>query len=191
MTSSRWNFFRIVSIFSSYKIQSFLMIGSENYALMEADQLRQEIAQKDDLIENLRICLLRNESEMKALQNKIQPRTDLSNEEVLNMTEVLFPMLTKNQIHIMTKQKKRVNWTCDEISTGFAMSFFSRRGYSYLTHKLQYPLPSIRTLQLWSQKMTTGPGILEDSFVLMEAMRKSLTEGESQVRSETLFSVVL
>ncbi|KAJ6639291.1 Transposable element P transposase [Pseudolycoriella hygida] len=157
------------------------LYSSENYTHMDEDQLRQEIAKKDDLIKNLRICLLRNESEMKALQTQIKTKPNLSHEETLKTIELLFPMLSKNQINIMTNQKKRVNWTCEEISTGFALSFFSRRGYCYLIHKLHYPLPSIRTLQLWSQKMTIGPGIIEDSFVVMAAMRSSLTEGESQV----------
>lgn len=128
------------------------------------------------------MCLVRNEKQIKDLQKKTMAKTELTNTEIFNLTEILFPMLTKNQISIMTKQKKRVNWTRDEISIGFALSFFSRRGYLYLIHKLCYALPSIRTLQLWSQNLNIAPGILGGSIVVWQALRSSLTEGESQVR---------
>ena len=151
---------------------------------MDVEELRQIIIRKDDVIDDLRNCLVRNETEIKHFQKKIKTKTELSNEELQNLIKIMLPMLTENQIKIMTSQKKRVNWTCDEISIGFALSFFSRRGYAYLIYKLQYPLPAIRTLQLWSQNMNIAPGILKDSFVVLKAMRNSLTDGESQVRSK-------
>ncbi|KAJ6639791.1 Transposable element P transposase [Pseudolycoriella hygida] len=149
------------------------------YALMNVSELRELLVQKDDLVEDLRMCLIRNEKEIPMLQNRMS-KFDLSVEEQRNLIIDLLPMLTENQITLMTKQKKRVNWTCDEISIGFALSFFSRRAYMYLIYQLQYALPAIRTLQLWSQNMDIGPGILKDSFTVLKAMRNSLTEGEAQ-----------
>ncbi|KAG4068974.1 hypothetical protein HA402_005635 [Bradysia odoriphaga] len=91
-------------------------------------------------------------------------------------------MLTDNQIALMTKKKKRVNWTCDEIAKGFTLSFFNRRGYDYLIHSLQYPLPSLRTLQIWSSNMSLVPGkILTDSFIVLKALSETLSNGERQV----------
>ncbi|KAJ6644629.1 hypothetical protein Bhyg_09598 [Pseudolycoriella hygida] len=146
---------------------------------MNVNELRELLVQKDDLVEDLRMCLIRNEKEIAMLQNRMS-KFDLSVEEQRNLIIDLLPMLTENQITLMTKQKKRVNWTCDEISIGFALSFFSRRAYRYLIYQLQYALPAIRTLQLWSQNMDIGPGILKDSFTVLKAMRNSLTEGEAQ-----------
>lgn len=91
---------------------------------MDVEELRQMIIRKDDVIDDLRNCLVRNETEIKQLQKKIKTKSELSNEELQNLIKIVFPMLTENQIKIMTSQKKRVNWTCDEISIGFALSFF-------------------------------------------------------------------
>lgn len=158
------------------------MTGYAKYAKMDVNELRQLIFQRDDLIDDLRECLVRNETEIKKLQKTITTKTDLSHEQLPNFIKSMFPMLTENQIAVMTRQKKRVNWTCDEISIGFALSFFSKRGYVYLIHKLQYALPSIRTLQVWSQNISIVPGFLKDSAIVLTALRKTLTEGESQVR---------
>lgn len=153
--------------------------------MMEADELRQLLVERDDLVEDLRTCLVRNESEIIRLRKQIS-EFGLSIEEQLKLIARLLPMLTENQIKLMTKQKKWVKWTCDEISIGFALSFFSRRAYRYLLYQLQYPLPAIRTLQLWGQKMNIGPGTLTDSLTVLKALRNSLTEGESQVRCITV-----
>lgn len=47
------------------------------------------------------------------------------------------------------------------------------------------PLPSIRTLQKWGERITISPGILYDCFTILNAVGTNLTEEERQVREFT------
>lgn len=116
---------------------------------------------------------------MKCLQKRIVKNSP--KKVTLEEVRDLLPMLTINQLSLMTGAKKRVNWTTDEIANGFAMSFFSTRGYNYLINKLQIPEPSVRTLQEWGENVSVKPGILNDSLTVLKALRETLTDGESQV----------
>lgn len=146
--------------------------------------LRQELISKQNEIDDLRACQSISENEIKRLQKLSGGSKRKSNfQNDVDGLSKQFPMLTNNQIALMTKKKKRVNWTCDEIAKGFTLSFFNRRGYDYLIHSLQYPLPSLRTLQIWSSNMSLVPGkMLTDSFIVLKALSETLSNGERQVR---------
>lgn len=80
-----------------------------------------------------------------------------------------------------------VNWTVDEIATGFALSYMGKRGYNFTIHKLGIPLPSIRTLQKWGERIKISPDILYDCFMILKAMGSSLTEEEFSCEFARLF----
>lgn len=155
----------------------------ENFHSNDVTRLQEILDEKEDAIEHLRICLNRAESEINNLQkqNKDHKTSGPSKNVTLEEIRKVLPMLSDNQIALMSGEKKRVNWTSDEISNGFAMSYFNRRGYNFMIHKLKIASPSMRTLQEWAESMTVAPGILKDSFLVLKSLRNSLTEGESQV----------
>lgn len=111
-------------------------IDELNLKLIDANQ---QLLHKEIEIENLRSCEQINKQEIKRLRKLIESQrcSHVQNDEI----KKLFPMLTHNQILIMSGQRKRVNWTCEEIARGFALSFFNRRGYDYLVNKLMFPMP--------------------------------------------------
>lgn len=67
------------------------------------------------------------------------------------------PMLTENQISIMTKRKKQVHWTVDEIANGFTHCYLGKRRYNFTIHSLGIPQPSVRTLHRWVEKINVSP----------------------------------
>lgn len=151
------------------------------------EQLETLLNEKDDLIHHLKMCLNNAENEINALRKQIHVQSPPSEEKnIIKEIGTILPMLTSNQISLMSGIKKRVNWTSDEIATGFALSYFSRRGYEFLIHKLRIALPSVRSLHEWSENITIAPGILKDSFTVLKALRDNLKEVDSQVKSFSL-----
>lgn len=139
-----------------------------------------EIKKSNAIIEELKLCLQKKEEEIAKLQ-KLLASQELSKSETVEFIKKQLPMLTENQIKLMTKQKKKVYWTTGEIATGFTLSYFNSRGYNYLIQKLEYPLPAIRTLNDWAQKLTIAPGILNDVLFMLKNYAQTLTEAERQV----------
>lgn len=74
-------------------------------------------------IENLKIQLKRERSRFAKLKSRMKYRR--SPKEIA--TEMLKPLLTKNQIDLLLGIKKKVHWTSDEISTAFSLAYMSRR----------------------------------------------------------------
>jgi hypothetical protein len=144
--------------------------------------LQQQLQLKDEIIEDLKVCLARNEKEIQTLQKKQNEEVSISDEELKAEIRKLLPMLTTNQLSLMLNEKKRVNWTPDEIATGFAHCYLGTRGYNFTIHKLKIPEPSIRTLQRWAERIHIVPGILEDCLTILKAMGTSFSEVERQVR---------
>lgn len=144
--------------------------------------LQRKLKEKDQIINDLMECLRRAENEIKKLQKQIGLKSSVSTKQIKDEIAKALPMLTPNQLSLMTGEKKRVNWTSEEISRGFAHSYFSRSGYNYGIHKMKIPQPSVRTLQKWGEKLPIEPGMLEGCFVVLKALRETLTDGESQVR---------
>ncbi|KAF0705882.1 THAP-type domain-containing protein, partial [Aphis craccivora] len=67
-------------------------------------------------------------------------------------TKLVSPIFSKNQLDIILKKKKRVNWSTDEIAKAFTLRYFSKRAYLYVRHELHHPLPGISSLQQWAKK---------------------------------------
>lgn len=149
--------------------------------------LRRILKEKDDVINDLKFCLASADGEVQGLQKQMKSENSVSTEITKAEICKLFPMLTSNQISLMTKEKKQVQWTVDEIANGFTHSYFGKRGYNFTIHNLGIPKPSIRTLQRWAQKMKVAPGFLDDSFVVLDGLSKTYAEAERQVRSLKTF----
>lgn len=102
------------------------------------------------------------------------------NEEVkknieLHVNDVLSEFLSKNQIDILLKNKKRARWSEEEISKAFTLRYFGKRGYIYVRQKLKYPLPGISTLQHWASNINLKNGILKDILRVMETCGETKT----------------
>lgn len=55
--------------------------------------------------------------------------------------QYLSSIFSSNQVDIIMKKKKRVNWSRDEISQAFTLRYLSKRAYIYVKNELHYPLP--------------------------------------------------
>lgn len=90
--------------------------------------------------------------------------------------EMLKPVFTQNQLDKLTGQKRRVNWTNQELSTGYTLRYFSAAGYDYLTKELKYPLPRPSCLREYASKMDMRQGFLYDSLAMLKIAAPNLTE---------------
>lgn len=99
----------------------------------------------------------------------------LSKVEAVN---ILKKVLTENQISILLKKKKRVNWTTDEIAVAFTIRYFSKKCYIFLRSKLNFPLPALSTLRSWASKITIKPGILKDVLIFLKVAGENMSPRE-------------
>lgn len=155
---------------------------STSSSACQIEQLKEKLKEKDDLINDLKLIVQRNEEHISKMEKELKDKPLISAEQLSIEIAKKLPMLTANQLALMTKEKKKVNWNADEIATGFAHSYLGKSGYNFTIHNLKVPEPSIRTLQKWGEKLVIEPGILKGCFVVLEALRRTLREGESQVR---------
>lgn len=103
------------------------------------DCLRQNMIILQKNLNTSNSLLLKNQKNMKKelkllSMNKIRA---IKNEA----TKLVFPIFSKNQLDIILKKKKRVNWSTDEIAKAFTLRYFSKRAYLYVRHELHHPLP--------------------------------------------------
>jgi len=67
-----------------------------------------------------------------------------ANEEVNKLKkyrELVHEMYTTNQIALLTKKRKKVKWTGEEISEAFTWRYLSPRAYIRMRKKPLLPLP--------------------------------------------------
>ena len=79
----------------------------------------------------------RNELNLLKKKKKLKSKV---NEEV---QKTLGHFLTKNQIKMLTEEKKYIHWSSEETAVAFCLRYLSRRAYIYLRKELKYPLPGI------------------------------------------------
>jgi len=128
------------------------ILKAENNKLIE-ESLRQSNTDYKTINESLRF-------NMQFLQNNLkktnfllkQTQNKMSNElKVISQTkkkaiettakQYLSSIFSSNQVDIIMKKKKRVNWSRDEISQAFTLRYLSKRAYNYVRNELHYPLP--------------------------------------------------
>ncbi|KAJ8930644.1 hypothetical protein NQ314_016559 [Rhamnusium bicolor] len=96
-------------------------------------------------------------------------------EEILNL------VLTKNQIDLLSKRKKKVIWTREEISVAFTIRYYSKKCYLYLRDILKYPLPALSSLRRWACQLDVSQGVLKDVFMMMKLAGEDLTDFDKTV----------
>uniref|UniRef100_A0A182PWN9 DUF659 domain-containing protein n=1 Tax=Anopheles epiroticus TaxID=199890 RepID=A0A182PWN9_9DIPT len=96
------------------------------------------------------------------------------------MKNMLKNTLSSNQIDLIMKEKKRVRWTKDEVSSAMTLRYFGKRAYDYMLKDLNYPLPSISTLQKYARHINLREGILEDVLVFMGNFVTSLKRKDAK-----------
>jgi hypothetical protein len=102
-------------------------------------------------------------------------------QEVTNknqLEEALGRVFTAAQRDLLTKKKKKVIWSSDDISRAFTLRYLSRRAYIYVRKTLQYPLPHIATLKKWAAKLNFRQGILQDVLRFMKIAGMKLSNFE-------------
>lgn len=90
-------------------------------------------------------------------------------------------VLTKNQLDLILKKKKKVVWTTEEISNAFALRCLSQRAYLYVRNTLKYPLPGLSSLRRWASKVNMTQGILKDIIKIMNISAKKASPIEKLV----------
>jgi hypothetical protein len=68
---------------------------------------------------------------------------------------LLKTVLTQNQIDLLSKKKRRVNWTTEEIPVAFTLRYYSKKCYRYLRSKLHNPLPALSSLRKWASELVS------------------------------------
>jgi hypothetical protein len=104
------------------------------------------------------------ENELTEYSNKIYTKKDF----MLKLKQNMSPVLTSNQIDLITNKKKRVRWTKEELCTAFTIRYFGIKSYNYLRNQLNYPLPSLTTLRRYAAKLNLKEGILTDLLKMMK-----------------------
>jgi hypothetical protein len=99
-------------------------------------------------------------------------RSPTSNKSEMAST-LLKTVLTQNQIDLLSKKKKRVNWTREEIAVAFSLRYYSKKCYLYLRSKLRYPLPALSSLRKWASQLNVSQGILSDVLLMLKLAGES------------------
>ncbi|XP_050100630.1 THAP domain-containing protein 6-like [Anopheles aquasalis] len=124
-------------------------LKSENQKLTEVIlNLQSKLKESRDANENLKDKLKKMEKELKNKDKKKYDSTQIM--DVLK--EKIKCTLSSNQVDLILKKRKRVKWTPEEISAALTLRYFSKRAYAYLAVDLNYPLPSLSTLQRYTMR---------------------------------------
>lgn len=117
-------------------------------------------------------------AELKRKINQVQTDKEKDN---IKFREVISKVLTRNQLDLITNNKKKVTWTSQELSNAFTIRYFSKCCYIYLRKTLKYSLPGISTLQKWASNIDLRHGLLHDVFQIMKIGGETMTRIEKVV----------
>lgn len=116
--------------------------------------------------ENGVLKILQSQSEI-TIKNLTRQVQSLSSTNV-NLEDSLKRLFTKGQIKKLKNGDKRQNFTEEDIAQSITLYSASAKAYKLLRKK-HFPLPSVRTLQRWSQKLDMSTGILEPVVKILSA----------------------
>lgn len=117
--------------------------------------------QENDMLKNLQS---QSAITIKQLSSQVQSLS-FSN---ANLEKALSRIFTEGQIKKLKSGDKRQNFTEADIAQSITLYSTSAKAYRLLKNK-HFPLPSVRTLQRWSQKLNVSTGILEPVVKLLSA----------------------
>uniref|UniRef100_A0A182F698 Uncharacterized protein n=1 Tax=Anopheles albimanus TaxID=7167 RepID=A0A182F698_ANOAL len=144
----------------------------ENKQLAEAnEQLTGKINRFIILNEKLKAEIKRNKEELVKMRTS---QIDTSKIAPIIKSK-LSSSLSYNQLDIILNLKKWVRWTMDEVSSALTLRHFSKRAYKYLAIDLNYPLPSLSTLQRHAKTVNLKQGILEDVINMIGRFTRTFT----------------
>ncbi|KAG5869445.1 hypothetical protein JTB14_016924 [Gonioctena quinquepunctata] len=89
---------------------------------------------------------------------------------------VLKKAVSENQIDLLSKKKKCMNWKPAEVATAFTLRYYSKKSYLFLRSHLSYPLPSLSSLRRWALGFELKQGILPDILSFMRLAGEEPTE---------------
>jgi len=107
-----------------------------------------------------------HEFNMDALKTKLIK----ADHEISNLDEKLLGIFTSRQISKLKAGEKRLMWTEDDIAQSITLYSASAKLYKLLYRK-KFPLPAIRTLQKWAQKVDINNGLLKPVFKILSAAK--------------------
>lgn len=103
------------------------------------ENLRSQIK---DLQKNLNVANLQLKKMDKSTEKQIKFLSQNKTRTIATQAkQLLSSVFTKNQLDLIMKKKKRVNWSREEILKAFTLRYFSKRSYVYIRDELNYPLP--------------------------------------------------
>jgi hypothetical protein len=96
-------------------------------------------------------------------------------------TNAMKKFFTKNQMDLLLKRRKRVNWTSEEAASAFTLRYYSKKSYLYVKSTLQFPLPGLSSLRRWASKLKITNGILTNILKFMQLAGESMNDFEKTV----------
>lgn len=91
--------------------------------------------------------------------------------ECNNIEQKLQEIFTEGQINKLKNGLTKQKWTENDIAHSITLYSASAKGYKLLKKK-NFPLPAIRTLQDWAQKIEISPGILKPVVKILAATKQ-------------------
>ncbi|KAE9535838.1 hypothetical protein AGLY_007739 [Aphis glycines] len=119
--------------------------------------------------------LQENQKHMKAIKIR---SLDQSKAVENQAKKLVSSVLTRNQLDLILKKKKRVRWSREEVSKAFTLRYFSKKAYKYVKDELHYPLPGLSCLPRWTKTIDMRNGVLQDVLKIMKLNGETLNDYE-------------
>lgn len=121
------------------------------------------------LREKLKVCRRRQRESQTAANNAVSNK----------VKDILQDIFSETQISCLLSGKKQAKWKREDICKAVTIRAISRKCYTFLRNKLNFPLPGISTLKRWSSRsFQCRPGVLSDVLHLMKAKGQSFSDIE-------------
>lgn len=174
-----------VDVNNSKYFQNIIEEKDLQYKILERKFEEQKILYE----RNLQVLKLKLENRDKKLNDRFKIMSDLRkdlrgmrlrfksiNLQHTKVLNVLSKVFTKSQVHVLINNKKRPkSWDKESMSTAFSLRYLSRRTYSYLRNHMNYPLPSIKSLQRWASSFDVFSGEFKQVIEIMKIIGEKKT----------------
>ncbi|CAD7085347.1 unnamed protein product [Hermetia illucens] len=131
--------------------------------------LKDELEQTQALLNQVKEKFARTEHENTCLKEenaKLKDELKKTNIEKNDLETKIRNIFTDGQIKKLKNPEKEVKWCEEDIAKSITVYATGARSYKLLLKK-NFPFPSVRTLQRWSQKIDIQPGILKPVLKIM------------------------
>ncbi|XP_030766331.1 uncharacterized protein LOC115890293 [Sitophilus oryzae] len=109
---------------------------------------------------------------------KRKPKKEKITFEEDKSVNALRRVFTNNQIDMILKRKKRINWSMEEMNKAFALYCLCKKSYVYVKTKLNYPLPGLSTLRKWALQIKAQPDLLGHVCSFLKEAEENVTDHE-------------